>query len=139
MECYLFLPLLDVTYLKDKLLLGSALILPTFITKWFLPQPGEGPDRQTMERGYCFLHARGEMKASGGETVNLEGTFRFNKDISYLYTAALLVETGMLLVASPHGTLCGGVLTPEVALGHALTERILDKLETSLEIKPIEP
>ena len=99
----------------------------------FLPQPGEGPDRQTMEEGYMTLHGRGVMIKNGKETV-LHSKFHFNKDIGYLYTAALLAETGMVLLEKL-GKVRGGVMTPAVALGSDLTQRILKTMDTSFELK----
>lgn len=110
--------------------LGAAIVLG--MTR-FLPQPGEGPDRQTMEEGYMTLHGRGVMIKNGKEMV-LHSKFHFNKDIGYLYTAALLAETGMVLLEK-HGKLSGGVMTPAVALGSDLTQRILKTMDTSFEIK----
>jgi short subunit dehydrogenase-like uncharacterized protein len=110
--------------------LAAAICVPPM--KRFLPQPGEGPDRETMEAGYLTLHGRGTMV--GSTKTRLVSKFHFNKDIAYLYTAALLVETGMMLLEK-RGTVAGGVATPAVALGSDLTQRILEKMDTSFEIK----
>jgi short subunit dehydrogenase-like uncharacterized protein len=111
--------------------LAAAICLPSM--KRFLPQPGEGPDRETMEAGYLILHGRGTM-VIGSKKTRLVSKFHFNKDIAYLYTAALLVETGMVLLEK-RGKVEGGVITPAVALGSNLTQRILEKMDTSFEIK----
>ena len=90
-----------------------------------------------MENGYLKLYGHGSMvKGSDDDTVttSIVGKFDFNKDIAYLYTAALLAEVGMLL-KDKAGYVAGGVKTPASALGHDLTERILEKLDCSLEIK----
>ena len=65
-----------------------------------------------------------------------QGLFEFRKDTAYLYTAALLCETGLLLVEK-YGSLSGGCWTPAAALGGDLTERILKELDASLEIKEL--
>lgn len=104
--------------------------------KRFLPQPGEGPDRQTMEDGWMTLHGRGIMVKDGKETT-LTSKFHFNKDVAYLYTAALLAETGMVLLEKL-GKVDGGVMTPAVAFGSDLMQRILKTMDTSFEIKPEE-
>lgn len=111
--------------------LAAAIMMPPM--KRFLPQPGEGPDRQTMEEGYMTLHGHGIIVKDGKET-KLESKFHFNKDIGYLYTAALLAETGMVLLEKL-GKVQGGVMTPAVALGSDLTRRILKTMDTSFEIK----
>jgi short subunit dehydrogenase-like uncharacterized protein len=110
--------------------LAAAIYLPPM--KRFLPQPGEGPDRETMEAGYLTLHGRGIMV--GDKETHLVSKFHFNKDTAYLYTAALLAETGMVLLEK-RGKVAGGVTTPAVALGSDLTQRILEKMDASFEIK----
>ncbi|GKY96458.1 hypothetical protein MPSEU_000605300 [Mayamaea pseudoterrestris] len=115
-------------------LLAAAIAAPSVFGR-FLPSPGEGPDRETMENGYLILHGLGVMRklSSEKEEIKIQSTFQFNKDIGYLYTAALLVETGLLLLEST--TNQGGVMTPAVAFGSRLTERIVKELDASFEIK----
>jgi short subunit dehydrogenase-like uncharacterized protein len=115
-------------------LLAAAIAAPPLFGR-FLPAPGEGPDRATMESGYLILHGVGTMRklSSEKEEFKLQSTFQFNKDIGYLYTAALLAETGILLLEST--TKQGGVMTPAVALGSALTKRIVKELDASFDIK----
>ncbi len=104
-----------------------------------VPKSGEGPSREEMERGFLKLHATGSMidKIDPKMTRSLQGLFHFKKDTGYLYTAALLCETGILL-AEKYGSLAGGCVTPAVALGGTLTERILKEMDTSLEIKEVQ-
>lgn len=123
-------------------LVGLSLKAPSLFAR-FLPQPGEGPPRSVMEEGYLILHGRGVMKKKkegeikeGDEeftTIKLVSTFRFNKDISYLYTAALLCEAGMLLL-SDQAIKMQGVLTPASAFGSDYTKRITEKLDVSWEL-----
>jgi short subunit dehydrogenase-like uncharacterized protein len=113
-------------------LLLAAIKAPTVFGR-FLPQPGQGPDRETMEAGYLIVHGRAVMK-KGETTVNVKSEFVFKKDIAYLYTAALLVETGLLLLQSNRK---GGVMTPAVALGSELTNRLCDVLDVTFEIKEV--
>lgn len=111
--------------------LGAAILFPPM--KRFLPQPGEGPSRQTMENGWMTLHGRGIIVKDGKETT-VTSKFHFDKDIGYLYTAALLVEAGMVLMTKI-GNVDGGVTTPAVALGSDYMQRILKTMDTSFEIK----
>jgi len=111
-------------------MIGAAVAAPKLFSGC-LPKAGEGPSRYDMEHGFLKLHAIGTLTT--GKT-QLEGIFQFNKDVSYLYTAALLCETGMLLVEK-YGTLEGGCKTPASALGSDLTQRILTQMDTSLEVK----
>lgn len=133
----------------NEALLGATLLLPKpirqYISPLLLPDVGEGPDRDVMENGYLTLHAEGileeEDTASTKKKKKLIGKFHFNKDTGYLYTAAMLVETGLLLLETRRQGGGGGgrgVLTPAAALGSQLTNRILDKLDTSFEIKVVD-
>ncbi len=120
---------------------GATVYAPSLLgglVKPLIPQSGQGPSREDMERGFLKLHATAEMKDKNTQTTRrLEALFEFRKDTGYLYTAALLCETGLLLVEK-YGSLEGGCLTPAAALGGALTERILKEMDTSLEIKEVE-
>ena len=138
-----------------KARMATAMALPSFLSSYIIPQPGQGPDRQVMEDSYLKLHAIGTLRQSSKDDSKTEkdsldtesdeitslvrGTFEFRKDISYLYTAHLLVQVGMVLLEKDRqGTLPSGVLTPAVALGHDLTERILQTLDATLTIAPLE-
>lgn len=119
-------------------LMGSGLALAAAIyvpgMNRLLPQPGEGPDRETMEAGYLTVYGRGVMVKGDHKETHLQTKFHFSKDVGYLYTAALLVETGMVLL-DKRGKVDGGVMTPAVALGSDLTQRILLKMDTSFAMK----
>jgi len=122
---------------------GAATYAPS-IFGGFLPKAGEGPLREDMEKGFLKLHATATMvdSLSSGDPETspqqrrLVGLFSFQKDTAYLYTAALLCETGLLLLEK-YGSLPGGCQTPASALGGELTERILKNMDTSLEIKEV--
>ena len=102
-----------------------------------MPAPGEGPDRETMENGYLILHGLGVIRKMSPEKEEycVQSKFQFNKDIGYLYTAALLVESGLLLLES--STKRGGVMTPAAAFGNRLTARIVERLDATFEIKEL--
>jgi short subunit dehydrogenase-like uncharacterized protein len=127
---------------KNGALLTAAIAAPSIFQR-FLPEPGEGPDRKTMEEGFLTLHAFGTMITNnknddeGKEEKKLAAKFHFKKDVAYLYTAALLVQTGMLL-AEKYGSLSGGVKTPAAALGSDLTQRILKEMEATFELKEVD-
>ena len=134
-------------------MLYAAIALPKVFGA-FVPQSGDGPDRKVMEDGSLTLHGVAKMvsattTSSGSsekdEVVEkkVKAKFRFNKDVSYLYTAFLLVETGMLLVeksssSSIEQQIKSGILTPATALGSDLTQRILKEMDTSFEIEEID-
>jgi len=128
---------------KGKLsagLIAGAIFLPSIFQR-FVPKPGEGPTREDMENGYMTLYGVATMKPKDGDdtatkTTKIKTKFHFNKDIGYLYTAALLVETGMTLLAKS-SSLSGGVSTPAAALGDDLMQRILQELDASWELEEI--
>lgn len=136
--------------IKNGILLYGAMMFPKLFSA-LIPQPGEGPDRKTMEEGFLKVHGFGKMVSastagSGSsepdsiEEKTIKAKFQLNKDTGYLYTAVLLVETGILLVnkSSNSGeTLKSGVLTPASALGSDLTQHILKEMDTSFEIEEI--
>merc|ERR1712157_706570 len=115
----------------------------------FIPQPGDGPDRKTMEEGFLKVYGFGKMisastTSSGSSEADqveekiVKAKFQLNKDTGYLYTAVLLVETGLLLVektSNPGEKLNCGVLTPASALGSDLTQHILKEMDTSFHIE----
>ena len=115
-------------------LLGAAITAPSVFSR-FMPAPGEGPDRATMEDGYLVLHGLGVMRklSTDKEELHVRSTFRFNKDIGYLYTAALVVESGILLLEST--TKHGGVLTPAATFGNQLTKRIVSMLDATFDLE----
>jgi short subunit dehydrogenase-like uncharacterized protein len=124
--------------LRNGAILAAALTLPR-VFDFLLPQPGEGPDRKVMEEGSLTLHGIGSMTSEDGEMSKvIRSKFQFNKDVAYLYTSVLLVETGMLLVEkaafSSGTTLKCGILSPAAALGSDLTQRILKEMDASFEI-----
>lgn len=136
--------------IKNGVILYGAILLPKLF-KGMLPQPGDGPDRKTMEEGSLTVHGIGKMvsstTASSGSSEREEivekkvkAKFEFNKDVSYLYTAVLLVETGILLVekcSTVGDNINGGIVTPAVALGSDLTQRILKEMDTSFHIDEV--
>lgn len=113
---------------------GAAIYVPS-VFGGLLPKAGEGPPREIMESGFLKLHAEATIAPStdSKEAKTLRGLFQFNKDTGYLYTAALLCETGLLL-AEKRGKLAGGCKTPASALGSDLTQRILNAMDTGLDI-----
>jgi short subunit dehydrogenase-like uncharacterized protein len=133
----------------QRTMLAAAIVIPPF--RAFLPAPGEGPSREQLENGYLTLHAEAIAHCSADcsslsdaqgqraatETRKVLGTFHFGKDTAYLYTAMMLVETGLLLLERTAGssTPPGGIWTPASALGHDLTARLLDRLDASMEIR----
>jgi len=114
-------------------LVGAAIYMPGLFQR-FLPQPGEGPSRRTMETGWLVVHGRGKMvdRAKGEETP-LSSKFTFGEDVTYLGTARMLVETGMVLLEK-RGKAPGGVTTPAAALGSAIVKRLQEQTKATFEL-----
>lgn len=96
-----------------------------------------------MDSGYLKLYGYGRMVDEAGTETSLYSLFHFRRDVAYLQTAHMLVETGMLLLEKHRaGTLrTGGVLTPACAFGSDLTHRITREMECSFDLQeePFDP
>ena len=87
-----------------------------------LPQPGEGPSRMAREAGFFEI----EMLAYRGSEPNrsLRLIIRGDRDPGYGATAKMLGESAVCL-AKDSLAHDGGVLTPSVAMGDSLLERLV--------------
>ena len=84
-----------------------------------LPAPGQGPSQQTREQG----HFRIEVTATTTTGARYRTTVAAKGDPGYAATAVMLGESGLCLAVDPPAG-GGGVLTPAVALGAGLAERL---------------
>src|SRR5206468_1508644 len=84
-----------------------------------LPKPGEGPSEQAREKGHFRIevHTRTSTGARYVATVAAKG------DPGYAATAVMFGQSGLCLGTDPLSS-GGGVLTPAVAMGDALVERL---------------
>jgi len=95
---------------------------------WFmrvavLPKPGQGPSEAEMDLG--FLRVTGVATGSAGGKVR--SVFYFPTDPGYRDTARMLVESGLVLALEGGKVkVGGGVWTPAVCQGEALTKRLVD-------------
>ena len=85
----------------------------------WLPQPGQGPDKQKREAGYFDLVLRGVSE--GGRV--LHGRVRGDRDPGYGSTSKMLAESALCLARDPL-TVGGGMWTPASAMGEALLARL---------------
>ena len=84
-----------------------------------LPQPGEGPSKETREKGYFDLLLRG-VSAEGHE---LRARVRGDRDPGYGSTSKMLAESALCL-ARDELSVGGGLWTPASAMGEALLARL---------------
>ena len=84
-----------------------------------LPKPGEGPSEKVRENGHFRIevHTRTSSGARYVATVAAQG------DPGYAATAIMFGQSGLCLGTDPLSS-GGGVLTPAVAMGDALVERL---------------
>ena len=111
-----------VSVVMGGLVTGLALRPTRPLLDKLLPDPGEGPDARTREKGHFTL----DTFAVTTTGARYAARFRAQGDPGYNATAVMLGESALALVldrdALPEGD--GGVLTPATALGDALVRRL---------------
>lgn len=89
-----------------------------------LPQPGEGPSAEQRAAGRFTIQVLGEATPDGAANpLTLVSTVSDHRDPGYSGTAVMLGESALALARGPT-TGRAGVLTPAVALGMPLIERL---------------
>ena len=113
--------------LFGMILLGTIIMLKPlrwiFFKIGFLPSPGQGPDMEKLKKSYLIIEGFGV--GSSGSVVNLKTSF--NKDVGYVDTARMLVESGLCFVFE-EGEIenKGGMFTPASCFGNSLRRRLED-------------
>lgn len=108
---------------------GAMALKPTrrFLEKFVLPDPGEGPSRETIEEGYFTFEFVGEGIDEEGEAFRVEAKVHADSDPGYGATAVMIGESAVCLALNEiEDGLKGGVLTPGAAMGMRLVERLRD-------------
>ena len=127
---------------------GFAFVIPPIrwiLRKTVLPAPGEGPSEDILENGFSNVYVVGTArnKKTGTEIEPRVSHFEFkNADPGYKGTAALAVEAALCLALDlPHksapGLKVGGCLTPSVALGETLIERLRNAPNFSFSVSAL--
>ncbi|MFC7019590.1 MULTISPECIES: saccharopine dehydrogenase family protein [Haloarcula] len=95
------------------------------LERYVLPDPGEGPSRQAIERGGFEVRLRGTgAAADGGDVFTVEGRIAANRD-AYGTSGVLIGEAARCLAnGAVDSPLAGGVLTPASGIGLPLVERL---------------
>ena len=87
----------------------------------FLPSPGEGPNREEQEKGYCRILFRGQTDQGDELTARVH----ISCDPGYSGTAIMLAESALCLVQDEDKLTDNfGVLTPASAMGVHLIRRL---------------
>ncbi len=94
----------------------------SILLKTILPKPGEGPSRDERENGYFKMKLIGDDTESGNR---ITVTFADSKDPGYGSTSMMLAESALCLALDKKSiSLHYGVLTPSVAFGHEIVNRL---------------
>ncbi|MGW0023825.1 saccharopine dehydrogenase family protein [Rhodococcus sp. NPDC003383] len=103
------------------LVLGLSFPPTRFLLDKVLPKPGEGPSEATRERGFFTIDLYTTTTAGARYTTR----FAAQGDPGYKATAVMLAESALSLAVGGSALHAGGgVLTPAVAFGDVLTERL---------------
>lgn len=108
---------------------ASAGFTRGLLERFVLPEPGEGPDEKARMNGYFNLRHYGTLP--DGTIIYARTTG--DRDPGYGSTSKMLSESAVCLAKdelAPHG----GILTPAVAMGDALLERLQANGGLSFEI-----
>jgi short subunit dehydrogenase-like uncharacterized protein len=94
----------------------------TFLRKFILPRPGQGPSKKAMEKGYLCVHGVG----TGSKGNVAKSAMYFPYDVGYRETARILVESGLCLAldSAKLPLRVGGFFTPSTGMGNALLDRL---------------
>jgi len=95
----------------------------------YLPKPGEGPSKEERENGFFNLLLLG--KFSNGDTITAK--VKGDRDPGYGSTSKMLGEAAVCLAKDDLPDV-SGVLTPAVAMGDALLERLQNNSGLSFEM-----
>ena len=87
------------------------------VAQRFLPDPGEGPDQESREKGGFRVEFRSTLDDGTVYGAEVMG----KGDPGYAATSRMLSEAGLSLAATKGE---GGVLTPSTAMGDDLVDRL---------------
>ncbi|MFB6269816.1 MAG: trans-acting enoyl reductase family protein [Halobacterium sp.] len=108
--------------------LMSAAPLRDLADEYLLPDPGEGPDRETIEESSFTVRLVGTgERPESGDQFTVEGLVTGDRDPGYGGAARMLAESAVCLAVGDVDTqLPGGVLTPATGIGLPLADRLDD-------------
>ncbi len=95
----------------------------SIIQKYLLPGPGEGPSKEERDKGYFRSVLLGKIPQPHGAETWVKGKIAGTSDPGYGETAKMLGESALCL-ATDDLPERGGILTPAVAMGMTLVERL---------------
>jgi short subunit dehydrogenase-like uncharacterized protein len=112
-------------YLIGMAWFGLCLAIPpirAFLRAFVLPKPGQGPSKESMEKGYLVV--TGVAQSTTGQTAT--SVMQFPVDPGYMDTARMVVESALTLALDEDKLedKRGGVFTPGCCQGSALLDRL---------------
>ena len=95
------------------------------LQRFLLPDPGEGPSKETIENGFFKIRLFGSGRDEDGRDFSLSVRVGADSDPGYGATAIMLGNAALSLAFddAPQAMI-GGVLTPASALGRPLIDRL---------------
>jgi short subunit dehydrogenase-like uncharacterized protein len=116
-------------------LLGGMRFAPTRrLLDRVLPDPGQGPSERTRRAGRFLV----EVVATTTDGSRYRTRFGVELDFGYAGTAVMLSQAALCLALDRDLSTTGGVLTPMVALGRPLAQRLRDR-EFTVETERLPP
>ena len=107
--------------LAGFVLLATPAPTRALLNRLFLPQPGEGPDKDKREKGFFDMLLTGH--ADDGSTI--QARVRGDRDPGYGSTSRMLGESAVCLALDDDTpNIGGGFWTPATAMGQALIRRL---------------
>jgi len=114
----------------QRALLGFA---PTraLLTRFALPKPGEGPDKEARETGmYDVLYV-----GTAADGRSLRASVYGDKDPGYGSTSKMISEAALVLNDTSRQTTPGGIWTPAAAMGDALIARLQERAGLTFKLE----
>lgn len=103
------------------------------IVERFVPQPGEGPDREERENGFFNLKLHGATRSGQSLRMTITG----DRDPGYGSTSKMLAESAVCL-AKDELAVAGGFWTPAAAMGEPLAERLRENAGLEFRFDPVD-
>jgi short subunit dehydrogenase-like uncharacterized protein len=117
--------------------MALAAIPPTrsLLNRFFLPQPGEGPNQQEREQGMFDILLVAQHPEN--DDISLTARVTADRDPGYGATCRMLGESAVCLARdSQPRSLPGGFWTPAVAMGQQLIDRLCEKAGMTFSLVP---
>jgi len=110
-------------------ILAIALPFTRPLLLWFLPKPGQGPKRETFQRGGLSLAFVGELNTKDKNApTHVVERITAKGEVGYYLTSIMVSQAAIALALDRKSLpLSGGVVTPAAALGDVLRERLIKK------------